>query len=197
MTSTVETQEFGSITSGPPVRSSSLWTPAQNNLQASNGDPNVYGNATIMVAGTVYVMRVEIPFPMIVSNLWIAINVAGSALGSGAGVTVASLWNSAGTKMADTADQSAAWAGAGAKPMAITPQTLSGGAAYYVSFFCGSGTTMPTPNRGVGQNVVNANLTGPNLRCSVAATGLGTVPASLTLANLTGTGALMYWVGIS
>lgn len=177
----------------------SVWVPADNGLLAANGDPNNFSANAIMVVGSVYQMKLIIPYAMTVSNIWMAINTVGGTLGSGSRVTVASMFNASGTELAVTADQSTNWSTlTGAFAMPITSVALAAGQVIYVCLICGSATTAPTPNQGSSQiTVVNANLTGANLRAGRNGTGLGSMPASITPANAVVTAAKYYWIGLS
>lgn len=158
------------------------WAPQDHGLSAWAYDPAMGASGTILGAsGTVNFVKIHVPFGGPISNIWVLLTAAGSGLTSGQ--CFAGLYNSAGTLLAATADQSTAWASGGSKSMALTgaPITVTPG-DYFVGFFA-NGTTLPTFLRAVSQNA-NINLSNANSRFGTASTGNTTAMPS-TLGTLT------------
>lgn len=153
--------------------------PADRNFVAWNmpyyGAPNTGGLTT---AGTLFLIRIRRVPATNVSNIVMNQGTAGSGLT--AGQCFAALFTSAGALIASTADQAAAWAGAGPRTMALVggPYALSA-ADYYVGLFY-NGTTGPAFLRAGSSSgtITNIGLAAPNLDFATADTGLTTAMPS-------------------
>ncbi len=125
-------------------------------------------------------------------------NIVMASVGAGSGLTTgqcfAALYTAAGVLVAQTADQSTAWAASGVKTMALAagPYTVAAG-DYYVGIWH-NGTTGPTWTRYANSSgsvtPTNVGLSAPNLAAATANTGL-TTTAPGTLG--TQTSFLSYW----
>ena len=174
--------------------------PQDQNLLAWNYDPNVGGSGTAMpTAGTGYMMAVPVREQISVTNIVMYCTTAGATLT--ASECFAVLYNSSGTKIGATADQSSAWTSTGTKTMALSggPYTLPPGLYYVQVFF--NGTTGPAWLRsGLASTAAAAepaNSTAATFRYAVNGTGLIAVPASATLSSNAHSGAEQYWVGLN
>lgn len=148
-------------------------------------------NTVMATAGRLYVVRVPIRVPSVVSNILLYITGAGSGLT--AAQCKAALYDPSGNLLQTTADQSATWNSTGLKTMAITATSLTPGIHDVAWWF--NGTTGPAPLRGVSQSFVNDIVGAGTLRMSLADTGR-TTTAPATLGARTGTNTL-YWAGLS
>lgn len=163
-------------------------------LLAMAFDPAAASNAStaLTTAGTVYGMRLRIPYAMTISNL--IINIVGAGVTLTAGQCFAALFQG-NALLQTTADQAAAWVSTGVKSMAITPQAVTAGFVDIAFFF--NGTTGPSLLR--SQNNLggfNLSLTTTAIRGFSADTGrTTTMPA--TLAAKTGGAQSYNWVGVS
>jgi hypothetical protein len=106
------------------------------------------------------------------------------------GQNFAGLYNSSGTLLAATADQTTAWATSGVKTMALTsPQTLAVGTYYVALLTNGSSTQVPFISAGGGfAGTVNAGLTTGTAQSLTSGTSQTSLPSSITLGSGTTNG---------
>lgn len=169
-------------------------------LLAQSFSPELSAAGTAPATGVPWFTKIWIPRTITVSTIWLNVTVSGATLTAGA--NNAALYNSSGTQIAATADQSSAWASAAsAKAMAVTtPVVIQGGPTSFVWVgLKSSGTTPAAFSRlSVTASLVNVNLTTATLRAftngSAAATTL--MPASFTPSSNTSQ-TVLYWAAIS
>ncbi len=119
------------------------------------------------------------------------------------------LFNSAGTLIGQTADQSTLWATAGFQSMTLTApsgQSLELPPGQYWGGVVAPGTTLPTfAESGHAAAVVsiaadsafyNANVAAALSKCGVLATGITTTPANITPGSITQATGLPLWFGL-
>lgn len=170
----------------------STWHPADQGFISWSVDPASASNATALATGVMTVVRMAIraQTSVTVTSLEIGVNVAGSGLT--AGQNLAALYNSAGTRIGVTADQSGTWNSIGHKSMNLTAPVLVTPGLYWVGILS-VGTTPPQILRATtaaaGSN--NAGLTAANTRFGTIGAALTSPPASFTPATITP--ALMGW----
>jgi hypothetical protein len=124
----------------------------------------------------------------------VGIEAAGATLT--AGQCFVGLYNSSGTRLAVSADQSANWTSTGLKTIALTaPQTLAVG-SYYVAILA-VGTTPPQFAMGAGgATTVSAGLATGAARFLTGPTSQTSLPASITLSSQTVTSGAR-WAALS
>lgn len=172
------------------------WQPSDQGLKAWTGDPiNGFSNSTALpTAGLLNVMRLRISGPTTITNILVYVGTGGTTLTSGQ--CFAALYRaSAGTLIAQTADQATAWASSGLKTMALSggPYTVTSD-VYAALWF--NGTAGPQIARSTNLNApfVNANMTS-SFRIASADTGVTTTaPSTLGTQTAVGTG---WWVALS
>lgn len=181
---------------GQPAVRGYTWLPTDHNLlawaypveaAATSGAP--------ATAGLLYLVRLHLPVTANITNIDMFATPGGTALT--AGQCFAALYTSTGALIAQTADQAAAWASAGAKTMALAggPYNLTAG-DYYAGWWH-NGTTAPSWSRSQNASggLANYGLSAPNLRFATANTALTTTaPASFGAQTA---GAATYWVALS
>lgn len=157
---------------------------------AVNIDPAFAGAAVPVVSGTVHMQRIDVPYSILITSLHQAI-VTTPGSGLTAGQNFAGLYNSAGTRIGVTADQSVAWTTTGEKNMALTAPVLVTAGAYYVALLA-NGTTPPAFLRMAQsasvQDIVNHGLTAATARWATGPTAQTSLPASITMASRTFSG---------
>lgn len=172
------------------------FTPADHGLLAWTHDPATLRSASnATTSGTVYLMKVKIVNrSTVVSNIILGIEAAGATLT--AGQNLVGLYNSSGTRLAVSADQSANWTSTGLKTIALTtPQTLAVG-SYYVAILS-VGTTPPQFAMGAGgATSVNAGLSTGTARFLTGPSAQTSLPASITLGSQTPTSGAR-WAALS
>lgn len=171
--------------------------PSDASILAWNFDHRFANGQSTATAGTLFMARLEVPSAITATNLLLAIQTAGSTLT--ASQNLAGLYNSAGTRLGQTADQSGTWTSTDIKEMALTsPVALTAG-TYYIGILA-NGTTPPQFVRTIGSSgltaFANRGTTAATARWSTAGTGLTALPASVTMASRT-LNAQCYWAGIS
>lgn len=160
---------------------------------AMNMLPEFATATTPLVSGTVYMMRIDIAAPLTFNTITTA-TIAGATVT--AGQNFAGLYNSAGTLVAVTADQTTPWtAGGGEKNMALTAPYAAAAGTYYVAYLS-NGATPLTPVRAVANSNVNVfinhGLTVSNARWTTGPTAQTTLPASITMASRTLSGTAYF-----
>lgn len=172
------------------------FTAPDQNLIAWTYDPSlIRGTGIATVSGTVYLMKVKIVNrATVVTSISMGIETAGATLT--AGQSLLGLYDSTGTRLGVTADQSANWTSTGMKTVALTaPVTLNVG-TYYVAMLS-VGTTPPQFATAAGGNVnISVGLTSGNLRYIIGPTAQTSLPASITLTSFTGSTASR-WAALS
>jgi len=173
------------------------FTPADLGLLAWTYDIGVSASGSAPASGVVNLIRVNIRQAISVTNVVLAVTTAGSGLTSGQ--NFAGLYNSAGTLIGTSADQSASWASSGLKTIALTggPFALSAGTFVWVAIVS-NGTTPPTLFRtGVlAAAPVNAGFAASTARYATNGTATTALAGSITPGSnvLAGTA---YWAALS
>jgi hypothetical protein len=157
------------------------FTPSDHGLVTWTTEPSSLGSTNTLATGTVYLCKVKIVNrSTVVSNILMGITNTPTNLT--AGQNVAGLYNSSGTLLAQTADQTSNWLSAGLKTMPLTaPVTLAVG-TYYVAFLSnGTGTQPSIFSAGGFSSAVNAGLSTGQARFLNTAAGNTALPATITL----------------
>ncbi|MFF0736884.1 glycosyl hydrolase family 28-related protein [Streptomyces chartreusis] len=172
------------------------FTPADHGLVAWTHDPATLRSASnATTSGTVYLCKVKVVNrSTLVSNVIVGIEAAGVTLTSGQ--CFVGLYNSSGTRLAVSADQSGNWTSTGLKTIALTAaQTLAVG-SYYVAILA-VGTTPPQFAMGAGgATTASAGLTASTARFLTGPTGQTSLPSSITLSSQTVTSGAR-WAALS
>jgi len=171
--------------------------PTDHGLIGWVGNPNMFPNQSALSAGVLAMVKVKVPVATTVTNSLIAINTLGSGLTSGQNLV--GLYNSSGTLLATSADQTTPWASTGLKTAAFTvPPSVSAG-DYYVGLLS-NGATPPQLFRGVGSAAASAFLsigqTATNANWTSSGSAQTALPASVAMGSRTllGTG---FWAALS
>ncbi|WP_327719877.1 hypothetical protein OG381_34380 [Streptomyces sp. NBC_00490] len=172
------------------------FTPADHGLVAWTHDPATLRSASnATTSGTVYLCKVKVVNrSSVATNVIVGIEAAGVTLT--AGQSFVGLYNSSGTLLSASADQSANWTSTGLKTIALSaPQTLAVG-SYYVAILS-VGTTPPQFAMGAGgATTVSAGLSTAASRFLTGPTAQTSLPASITLASQTVTSGAR-WAALS
>lgn len=170
------------------------WAPADAGFLAWNMDPSTASTNGTLATGVVNLLRVNIRTAVTCTNVCAFITTGGSGLT--ANQNFAGLYNSAGTLVAATANQTAAWAGTGlmTMPLAAGPFALTPG--FYWVALLSNGTTPPTFSRSAQASGAASNTGLAAASYRFAANGTGTSLASITPSSNTAT-SLPYWAALS
>lgn len=168
-------------------------------MLAWNFDPGNCVSATALTAGgAVNLIRVNIRAAISVANVVIGVTTAGSSLTSGQNFV--GLYNSSGTLIGTSADQSVPWATNGVKTAALSggPFNLAAGTFVWVALMCNTAGSAPTIMRGASLNTTTANagFTAATARSATNGTGTTALPGSVTPASNV-LAALVWWAALS
>lgn len=174
--------------------------PRDFGLSAWSMDPMLASAGLAGTGGRLYLIRIQIPSTIQVSNILVNMSTAGTTLT--AGQNFAGLYDSAGNQLAATADQSTAWAGStGLLTMALTgaPITVTGGSdAFIYAAILANGTTRPSFSCSPTSSttVSNALLPSTASRNGHVATGQTSLPSTVST-SFTNSQTQLWWVGLS
>lgn len=150
--------------------------------------------AVTLVSGTIQLVRIDIRNPQTITNIIASVSTAGSSLTSGQ--NFAGLYNSSGSRVGVTADQTTTWGSTGVKTMALTAPYAAAAGIYYVALLS-NGTTPPLfdSKSNQGAALINGAATAATSRFATNTSGTS-LPTSLTLSsNVASNKAL--WVALS
>jgi len=164
-------------------------SPADNGLISWNYDPESQSGGNATTLGTVFIHKLWIPANVTINNIGCVVTTAGSALT----YARAAIYSAAGSQLAITTDQSAAWTSTGGKASALSSPLAITTAGYYFVAFLTTGTTAPQMSSTPGtSNAFNFNLTGATLRHATGPTGQASLPASITMSSNVSTGSSLW-----
>lgn len=170
----------------------------------------IYSCATsgtiLTTAGSVYGSAIFIREKVTISTLYMNVTVAGATLT--AGQCWGLLYNSSGTLIGQSADQSTPWATAGLQTMALAASatgSLTLPAGMYWGACVATGTTLPTFSRSAMSSAsvalvssfYNLGAGAAQSRTGVLATGITTTPANITPSAITQATGIPYWLGLN
>lgn len=141
-------------------------------------------------AGVLHLTKVILRQAATITNVITGMNSGG--VGLTAGQNFGALYDSTGTRVGVTADQTANWATAGAKIMPLTAPYVAAAGFYWVAFLSNAATSTPTVPR-TANNATTLNNLGTTAATSFSATSgaaltatpASFVPGALTPANTT------------
>lgn len=142
-------------------------------------DPGSLVNQVTLTAGVLYGTRLEIRRTMSVTNVVLFCSTAGSTLT--AGQNFVGLYDSSGTRIGVSADQTTAWGTSGVKIAALASGPFTVAAGYVWAVLVANGTTPPQFGTGSLFSVgANAGLAAAETRFASQGTTQTALPASLT-----------------
>ena len=160
------------------------WQPADHNLDAWTFDPALAQGSGTPTTGVLQLGKIKLGAAASVASIIATVTATGTGLTSGQ--NLAGLYDSSGTRIATTADQTTAWGTTGAKTMALTggPYTLTAG-VYYGALLANASTTAPTflTGHSTSSSTLNIGLTTATSRYLTSGSGLTSLPSSVTLAS--------------
>jgi hypothetical protein len=164
------------------------WLPADNALLGASEDLSSGMSASIiLVAGTLYLVKLPFRAASTVTNIIWGLTVAGVGASTG---SFTGLYNSAGTLLSGSADIASQLTGAlgGITCPLTTPQSVQAGTFGWAAMLVNLATTQPTLLRAGGggagvQLMANFGLTAAVARFATNGTALAALPASVTPAS--------------
>lgn len=150
-----------------------------------------------LTSGTVHMFRLEVRRQATINTISIGIQTAGASLT--VGQNFAGIYDSNGTLLRSTADQSTAWTSIGVIAMPLTTPLLVNPGSYHVALLTNGGTP-PSLSRGAGATTVgpiqNAGTTVSNARWANDGVGQTALPANINMATRT-YGPTGWWGALS
>lgn len=149
-------------------------------------DPAQCSADSTLTSGSVKLIKLpKIPITTLISMLWVHIGVGPTGLT--AGQSFLGLYDSTGTRLAQTADLSGDFATTGLKSGALTVPYSAAPGYYYVALMANAATTTPAFSRSAtqGASIANANLTTATSRFATSGSGLTSLPANITMSGIT------------
>jgi hypothetical protein len=161
----------------------SHWYPSDQGWLGWSMDPTTAAGSNVLVLGTVQHIAIPLRQPATITS--IVATVIGAGVGLTAGQCFAGIYNSAGTRVGVTADQSTAWLTTGPKTMALTaPIAAAPAGMYYVALLTNGGTS-PAFARDFNDTpgTANVGLTAATFRFATGPTVQTSLPASITMSS--------------
>jgi hypothetical protein len=169
------------------------WLPGDHGFQAWTFDPALCSASQVLSGGVIQLVKVKIPTAITVASVCAFVGTAGGTLTSGQ--NYAALYDSSGSLLSATADQTTAWGTTGLKIMALTSsQAVAAGSYVYVALLS-NGTTPPAFYRGVSSGIGNANLASGAYRSATSGASQTIIPASITLSGAASS-PNQFWVAL-
>lgn len=167
---------------------------AVQGLVAWNYDSESANSTNTLTLGTIFMNKVYLPAGVTVNGLGFTIP---TTVGASLTYARAGLYNSSGTQVALSNDQTTNWTSTGYKVNTLSSPYVVPSAGFYWVAFLATGTTAPVPCSSNGvQMGFNGNVTGATLRHGTAGTGQTSLPASITMSSMVSTGASI-WTGLN
>lgn len=158
--------------------------PADFGYISWNYDPSMAGGGSQPAAGVLQMSSLFIPQTTTITNVVLGVTLVGATLTAGS--NFAGLYDSSGTLIDTTADQSTTWTSVGPKVMPLTTTHSLPAGTYWVAMAT-TGTTRPSFHRagsftGLG-SIVNQGLSAATYRFATTGSGITTLPASVTMSG--------------
>lgn len=171
--------------------------PVDHGAIAWTFDPASNSGSSTITAGTPFMSKIWVREPTTLSSIMISVTTAGSALT--VGQNFAGIYDATGTRIAVSADQTAAWGGTGLISMAMTAPVAVTPGAYFLTLLA-NGTTSPNLARGAvagsGPSTINFGLTATTGRYATGPAGQTSLPATITMASRT-LSAISMWSAVA
>ena len=129
-----------------------------------------------------------------INNILYSLATSGSGLT--AGQNFVGIYNSAGTRIAVSADQTSNFGVAGEHTASVTPVTVEPGDYYVVILMNGTGIPNLHASSSTGTSLTNVNLSVGSLRASLLSGPFTSLPATVTMSSQGGN-AYVVWFGLS
>lgn len=174
------------------------YQPSDLSFAAWAYDPVCTLNTSPTTSGTIYLAQVKLRYPTTLTKL--SIGVATAASGVTANQNFLGLYNSAGTRVAQTAAGAidTALASSGILTASLSSSYAAAPGTYWVAFV-NNATTPATLGRGSGisLSVSNGGASSGNYRFAVNGTAATALPATITPGSNTAAGAITLWAAAS
>jgi hypothetical protein len=160
-------------------------------------DPNLSTTGSALTSGTIYLMKISPQYNFTINNVTLVLN-GTAATNLTSGQNLVGIYNSSGTRIAVSADQSSSWLTTGTKTISVGATSLISNQDYFIAVLSVGTGTMPTMARlSTSSGIVNVGQTNATQRASVNGTSQTSLPSSLTLSSNSGTNVITIWAGLS
>lgn len=175
------------------------WRPDDYNWISWSFDPAIIQNSITSVSGTIYMTAMIVRVQTTLTNIITNIATAGSGLT--AGQNLAAIYDSTGTQLRITSDQSSSWNSIGLKVMPFTGGSVVLTPGKYWVAFMSNGTTPAQPWSSSSTAVIGgvgpaSSLNNANARFMTGPTGQTALPASISIGTLASIGQTR-WFALS
>ncbi len=166
--------------------------PGLSGLTAWSVDPYMCSSSQVLTSAHVFAVRMLGSPSTAVTNAWVMIGTGGSGLTSSENYI--GFYNSSGTQLAVSADQTSSWGSSGIKQISLSATIPSDGVLYAL-IVCNGGTA---PAFATTPAVVSSlAFTGPHTRIGVVSSSSTTLPSSFTVDSYSSGEAWTVFVGAS
>lgn len=175
----------------------SIWQPDDYGLITYTSNMEGLASGAQPASGGVRLRRIRLIQPETITNLHIAVTVAGITLT--AGQSFLGLYTTSGTRVAVTADQSGSWTSTGFKTAALTSPYAAAAGDYFAAIVT-NGATTPTlaQESALATFTANAGLAAGSSAFSMSGPAAQTsLPASINMGVDVTLGSNTYWFGAS
>lgn len=153
-------------------------------------DPALISGSSILTAGVLYLTRVKVGVAGTAASVSMHVSTAGATLSN----CFLGLFDSNGTRVGVTTDQSTALQSGGLKTVTMSATAALVAGPHYVGILT-NGTTPPTMTRAGNSSIVNAGVVAPSLRWATSGTGQTAMPSTVDLTTAAAS-SLSLWAAI-
>jgi hypothetical protein len=172
------------------------YSPADYGLLAWVGDPGAMAGSLTITAGIIHLLKIKLPKAITISN--IVHRQSGGTISLTSGQNFAALFDTSGTQVAITADQTTNWGTAGYKTSALTAPYAAAAGFIYVAFLFNGSTPPNLPRYNTTATFFNnAGLAASALRFAQSGSGLTSMPSSITMSGLIDDATASFWAGVT
>lgn len=166
-------------------------------LIAWNYDPVLYQAGTLLTNGTIYLARVKVRYATTITNLIVGVTAA--AVTPVGGQSFLGLYDSAGNRVAQTADAGTALTTTGLVSVALTAPYAAAAGDYWVAVVANAATapTLARVATGVNFGILTLGTAAASRRFATNGTGATSLPSTITPSANSTTGAISLWVAAS
>ncbi len=188
----------GSLTvGGASVSAPPILLPTDMGYAAWVYDPIGCRAGQVPTAGVLYLARIQIRSAVTLTNIFVGMTTPGSGLTSNQNFV--GLYNSSGTLVGSSADQTASWASGNVEKQIAFSSSVSATSGFYWVAFLANGTT--TPTFAVGSQLIgnlgSGAASASTRRFGQYSSSLTSLPSNITVASIAQTVNQTYWAAVN
>lgn len=176
---TTNTSQVATLRSESDQIRNGSWLPSDYGLISWSTDTSQGANSQVLTSGTLIMIGIKVRATASLTNVKLLVSTAGSGLT--VGQNLVGVYDSAGNRVGQSADQSGNWTTTGTKTIALTggPFSIPAG-TYYVAVLSNGTTPISIPREtSLAANIINLDLPVASAR-SASLAGQTTMPVSIT-----------------